>query len=149
MRTMTGGCACGKVRYEADVASDEAYLCHCGMCRRATGSVSIAFVELPRAQVRFLSEPDWWQSSPIARRPFCATCGTSLGFAFLEGSERMDVTVGSFDEPGYFRCTSHFAPESRLPNWHGRVVEGLPEVRAADNPGTRDRWLAATGRLPD
>ena len=41
--TMTGRCACGAVRFEAEIDSDEAYLCHCRMCQRATGSVSIAF----------------------------------------------------------------------------------------------------------
>ena len=35
---------CRRVRFEADVANDEAYLCHCRMCQQATGSVSIAFV---------------------------------------------------------------------------------------------------------
>ena len=44
---MSGGCACGKVRFEAEVDSDDAYLCHCRMCQRATGSVSIAFKNLP------------------------------------------------------------------------------------------------------
>ncbi|MCP4619929.1 MAG: GFA family protein, partial [Bradyrhizobium sp.] len=28
---MTGGCQCGRVRYVARVADDEAYLCHCRM----------------------------------------------------------------------------------------------------------------------
>ena len=40
---MTGGCACGRIRYTASVADDDAYLCHCRMCQRATGGVSIAF----------------------------------------------------------------------------------------------------------
>ena len=42
-KQMTGGCACGRVRFTAQVDDDEAYLCHCRMCQRATGSVSIAF----------------------------------------------------------------------------------------------------------
>ena len=41
---MSGGCACGRVRFTASVEPDEAYLCHCRMCQRSTGSVSIAFV---------------------------------------------------------------------------------------------------------
>ena len=84
---MTGGCACGAVRFEAEIDSDEAYLCHCRMCQRATGSVSIAFKNLPQAKMRWLAEPDWYDSSPIARRPYCARCGTSLGFQFKEGAE--------------------------------------------------------------
>ena len=36
---MTGGCQCGRVRYAAEIDSDEAYLCHCRMCQRATGAL--------------------------------------------------------------------------------------------------------------
>ena len=104
---MTGGCACGKVRYSVPIDSDEAYLCHCRMCQRATGSVSIAFKNVRKADVAWDGEPDWYESSPIARRPYCAACGTSLGFAYPD-SEKMDLTVASFDEPSRFRPTSHF-----------------------------------------
>jgi hypothetical protein len=31
-QTMTGGCLCGRVRYSVEIASDEAYWCHCRMC---------------------------------------------------------------------------------------------------------------------
>jgi hypothetical protein len=96
--TMTGGCACGRIRYTAQIASDEAYLCHCRMCQRATGGVSIAFVNLPKASVTWATEPDWYASSPIAQRPFCSKCGTPLGFSYPDGPN-IDLTVGSFDDP--------------------------------------------------
>jgi hypothetical protein len=85
MTSMTGGCQCGRVRYTADVEPDQAYLCHCNMCKRATGGVSIAYVNPPKDKVVWHSEPDWYRSSPIAHRPFCSRCGTPLGFDFLEG----------------------------------------------------------------
>jgi hypothetical protein len=66
---MTGGCACGRVRYAATIHDDEAYLCHCRMCQRATGSVSIAFKNVKQDEVSWKSEPDWYGSSPIASRP--------------------------------------------------------------------------------
>ena len=71
----------------AGSTNDEAYLCHCRMCQRATGSVSIAFKNVMKADVAWESEPDWYQSSPIAARPYCAACGTSLGFAFPDSDE--------------------------------------------------------------
>ncbi|GAC1582529.1 MAG: hypothetical protein NVS3B5_16950 [Sphingomicrobium sp.] len=77
---MRGGCACGKVRFAARVDSDDAYICHCRMCQRATGSVSIAFRNMKGTDVAWITEPDWYDSSAIARRPYCAACGTSLGF---------------------------------------------------------------------
>ena len=67
--TMGGGCACGKVGFEATVKPDEAYLCHCRMCHRAAGSISIAFVNAQLDEVSWQGEPDWYNSSPIAKRP--------------------------------------------------------------------------------
>ena len=142
----SGGCACGRVRFEAAVANDDAYLCHCRMCQRATGSISIAFKNLPQADVRWLSEPDWYQSSPIAVRPYCRDCGTSLGFKYPD-SENMDLTVAAFDDPSPFRPTMHFGIEAAHRAWFN--TEGLPEYRVADNQKTVERWEKAVGKMPE
>jgi hypothetical protein len=143
---MTGGCACGRVRYTVTVEPDEAYLCHCRMCQRATGSVSIAFVTIKRDGIKWNGEPDWYDSSPIARRPFCSQCGTSLGFEFKEGSERMDLTVASFDDPTPFTPKHHFGAESMHPAWTN--TEGLPKYRTDQYQVLVDKWVEATGSFP-
>ena len=146
--TMTGGCQCGQVRYSVTIDSDEAYLCHCRMCQRATGGVSIAFKNVKIADVTWTTrEPDRYQSSPIGQRGFCAACGTPLTFEFIEPGETMDLTVGSFDAPCRFTPTSHFSPET----WHEDWLDTrhLPATRADDNPSTRDRWIKAIGKIPD
>ncbi|MBV8682800.1 MAG: GFA family protein, partial [Caulobacteraceae bacterium] len=124
----------------------EAYLCHCNYCRRATGGVSIAFKNVPVKSVTWTLEPDWHQSSPIARRPFCSRCGTPLGFRYLD-SQHMDLTVGSFDEPAVFRCTSNFSIETALPNWLD--TSHLPGKRLDEYQPVVSRWVAATGKMPD
>ena len=146
IRDMAGGCMCGAKRYVATTADDEAYLCHCRMCQRATGNVSIAFKNVAKADVRWQTAPDYYASSPIARRGYCAQCGTALTFEHPE-SEMMDLTVGSFDEPGYFRPTSHFGVESRHPQWLD--TRGLPELRADEYTPLKARWMNAIGKLPD
>ncbi len=143
---MTGGCACGRVRYTARIDDDEAYLCHCRMCQRATGSISIAFKNVNKAGIAWHGEPDWWQSSPIAQRPFCRKCGTSLGFAFPD-SEKMDLTIASFDDPSRFRPKHHFGAESLHRAWIN--TEGLPEYRTDEYQPLVDRWIAATGTMPE
>jgi hypothetical protein len=145
--TMTGGCQCRRVRYSVRIDSDHAYLCHCKMCRRATGGASIAFVSVKLDGMRWEQEPDWYRSSPIAERPFCSACGTPLGFRFIENATNMDVTLGSFDDPSRFRPVHVYAIESVLPHWQD--TSHLPGLRSDQNPNVTDRWMEAVGKLPD
>ena len=142
---VTGGCACGRIRYRVRIDNDEAYLCHCRMCQRATGSVSIAFKNVKKADVAWEREPDYYRSSPIAHRPYCRDCGTSLGFAFPD-SENMDLTVGSLDDPSPYRPKHHFGAESVHRAWIN--TEGLPEYRTDEYQPLVDRWVKATGKMP-
>ena len=142
---MEGGCACGRVRFTATVGDDDAYLCHCRMCQRATGSVSIAFKSVNKADIAWAGEPEHYASSPIARRPFCASCGTSLGFDHPD-SDKMDLTVAAFDDPSRFVPKYHFGAESMHRAWIN--TEALPRQRADHYQPLTDRWIAATGKVP-
>ena len=144
---MEGGCACGKVRFTAIVESDDAYLCHCRMCQRASGNVSLAMVNVEQTAVQWQGEPDWFDSSAIAQRPFCAACGTSLGFRYRDGTSKMDLTVASFDDPSRFKPTSHFGTESIHRAWLDTA--GLPEQRSDEYQPLVDRWSAAAAHAPE
>ena len=141
-----GGFMCGKFRYAATIENDEAYLCHCRMCQRASGNVSLAMKNVKKTDVRWEREPDYYQSSPIARRGFCSTCGTSLTFEFPD-SENMDLIVGSFDDPSRFRPKHHFGAESMHRAWLD--TQGLPEYKTTDYQPLADRWIKAVGKVPD
>lgn len=143
---VSGGCQCGRVRYRATIDDDEAYLCHCRMCQRATGGVSIAFKNLPKTAVRWEREPDRFESSPIAARGFCATCGTPLTYE-AHAHDYMDLTGGSFDDPYRFKPTEHSGCES----WHRDWLDTsrLPASRTDQNPSMVKRWMDAVGKLPD
>lgn len=143
---VTGGCACGRIRYSVTIANDDAYLCHCRMCQRSTGGVSIAFKNVKKADLSWESEPDWYRSSPIARRPYCRECGTPLGFDYPDG-EKIDLTVGTFDDPSRFRPTAHFGVENMHRAWLD--TEGLPETRADEYKPLVERWMKKVGKLPD
>ena len=146
MTEMTGGCQCGAVRYTAEIDSDEAYLCHCRMCQRATGGVSIAFKGVRHEQVAWQRQPDRYRSSPIAQRGFCAQCGTPLTYE-ADGSDRLDLTVGSFDDPYRFKPVDHSGCES----WHRDWLDtsALPAERTDQNERLVKKWMDAVGKLPD
>ena len=146
MAVKTGGCQCGRVRYRVELDHNNAYWCHCRMCQKATGGIAAAFVEVPHQAVSWLSEPDWYASSPIARRPFCAVCGTPLGFAWADGTGGVDLTVGSFDCPADFVPTAHYGAES----WHEAWIDtsALPRHCSKDIASVAGRWNAIGRDVP-
>jgi hypothetical protein len=147
LEDMTGGCQCGRIRYTVRADPAEAYLCHCRMCQRATGGVAAAFVGVQQADITWHGEPDWFDSSPIAQRPFCSRCGTPLGFRFREGTTKMDLTIGSFDEPGRFRPKHHFGAESLHEAWLD--TSALPRIKTTDYDVLVQKWKDATGKEPE
>lgn len=146
-KQMTGGCQCGRVRYRATIENDEAYLCHCRMCQRATGGFAATFVQVPIDGLTWDNEPDWFQSSPIAHRPFCSACGTPLGFAFLDGGKNIDITLGSFDEPGGFFPVAHSGAESMHEAWLD--TRDLKRYYSATTESVAGRWKAAGLEVPE
>jgi len=140
---LSGGCLCGAVRYRATPDHRDGYYCHCRMCQLAFGNTRAAFFNLRRAEVAWLTQPPTYHaSSKIARRGFCATCGSPLSFEYLQ-SERMDLAVGSLDHPSELKPVSHFAVESRIAAWH--AADGLPDERLDEHVGLLQRWREAYG----
>ena len=143
---LTGGCQCGRVRYRIVREGAEAYLCHCRMCQRATGGFAAALVGVGEGGLTWETEPDWYASSPIARRPFCGRCGTPLGFSYSDGSGQ-DVTLGSLDEPEAFAPVAHFGAESLHPAWVD--LAHLPRHRTGEVGSVAQRWKDAGLEIPE
>jgi hypothetical protein len=131
------------VRYEAAPDHRQGYYCHCRMCQLAFGNVRAAYLNLRKSEVRWRVEPTYYASSKIARRGFCPTCGTPLTFEFLD-SDRMDLSVGSLDDPSQFEPVEHWAIETAVARWH--VPDGLPERRLDENERVMQRWRDAYGQ---
>jgi hypothetical protein len=140
---LSGGCLCGAVRYRATPDHRDGYYCHCRMCQLAFGNTRAAFLNLRKDEVAWLTQPPTtYASSTFAQRGFCARCGTPLTFEYLD-SERMDLSVGSLDDPAALKPVSHFAVESRLAVWHAE--DGLPGERLDEHHRLMQRWREAYG----
>ena len=144
--TVSGGCQCGRIRYTAEIEDFDAYLCHCRMCQRATGNISIAFKNIEMAGLSWSQEPDYYASSRIARRPFCNQCGTPLGFDYPD-HDKCDLTVGSFDDPSRFVPVAHFGVESLHEAWID--TRALRRDRADEYDKLIKRWQEAGLNVPD
>lgn len=141
---LTGGCQCGAVRYACIHAERDGYFCHCRMCQKAVGNVAAAWWNVPKESVIWTGDaPTHHMSSPIARRGFCGRCGTPLTFDFPD-NDRMDLTVGSLDDPKLVSLASHFGIESRVPGWI--ADDDLPAMRCEDYQPLQERWRQAQGK---
>jgi hypothetical protein len=56
-QTLSGGCACGAVRFECEADPVFMLNCHCRDCQRANGSAYAAILAVPRASMRLRGEP--------------------------------------------------------------------------------------------
>lgn len=105
---VTGGCACGAMRYEVAGECSNSMVCHCRSCRRAAGAPVVAWVTFPTSGFRFTQGvPAQFHSSAPVVRTFCPACGTPLTYVHEKYAGVIDVTSCSLDEPGKFPPTHH------------------------------------------
>lgn len=104
---LTGGCLCGKVRYEAEGEPYAATVCHCETCRRSSGAPMVAWFCVPKAGFRLTGETKSFQSSATAERRRCADCGSQLLFDDSAFADEIEITTASLDDPQAVPPTSH------------------------------------------
>jgi hypothetical protein len=129
---LTGGCFCGRVRYEAEGAAYNETNCHCSICRRTTGAPFVAWFSVARSQLRLTGATTRFRSSGKATRSFCPECGTQLTFE-LDGAGEIDIATGSLDEPNRVPPVDHIHASSKLA-WV-KLADGLPQFRESRQEG--------------
>ena len=113
--TNTGGCFCGKIKYEFEGDDMPVANCHCTMCRRTSGAPYVTWLVVPVDQFQYTAgAPKELNSSKDGSRYFCDSCGTPVTCINASHPEIVDVTLGSLDEPDRFPPTLEFYEDSRL-----------------------------------
>ena len=133
--TVTGGCMCSAVRYEATGEPLEIGYCHCHSCRRHTGAPVVTWVMFDADKVCFTGrERSIYNSSPGVKRAFCGQCGTPLTWeGDHEGHVIIEFHISTFDNPETFVPNRHWYHEERIA-WFD-VADDLPRYRGEDTEG--------------
>ncbi len=107
----TGGCFCGAIRYECHAEPVMTFRCHCRDCQQLTGGGFLAGILIPIPAFRLTKGQLRYHFTPSLRggrhkRGFCPDCGSRItGGEFEEHpSGLIGVTVGSLDDPSWFRA---------------------------------------------
>lgn len=119
---MKGSCLCGAVTFGVDAPLRPPAVCHCGQCRKQSGHVW-ASTSAPVDAISISGEVRWYESSPVARRGFCPTCGSFL-FWKRNDEDTMSFAMGAIDSPSGLRLGRHIFTE-----WKGdyyEIADGVP-----------------------
>jgi hypothetical protein len=117
---LTGGCACGAVRYRLRSAPMFVNCCHCRDCQRQTGSAFVINALIETDRILLLAG----QPAPVAvptesGRPHeihrCPSCRTALWSDYGGRPALRFVRVGTLDEPAALAPDAHIFTRSRLP----------------------------------
>jgi hypothetical protein len=115
---LTGGCQCGKIRYEITQEPDLVYACHCTDCQHITSSAFSLGISLPETAFRLTSgEPRAIQRTPdsgrLNTRFICPDCACWVYSQPRGGVVR--VRAGGLDDTSWLRPTRHIWTRSKQP----------------------------------
>ena len=121
--TVTGHCLCGAVRYRIEGPMRPVIACHCEQCRRSSGHF-VAATAAPRESVTIEGPVSWYQSSDVARRGFCGTCGSNL---FWDGpGPGISIMAGTLDQPTGLVLDGHIYVADKGDYY--AITDGLPQA---------------------
>jgi hypothetical protein len=119
MKSYTGGCLCGEIRYEITAVPGPSRVCWCRDCQRisSNGTVNVIF---PTEAIVIAGTPakhdKTADSGNTVTRRFCARCGSQL---FSDSSGRPGLTVvrvGTLDDPSAVKPGTNIWVAS-APSW--------------------------------
>lgn len=124
-----GSCLCGEVRFEVIGDFEQFFLCHCGRCRKDTGSAHAANLFSSSATLDWLSGEGKIKTfrlpSTRHERSFCSECGSAVPSVQMGGA-LLVVPAGSLDSVIKTRPDAHICVASRAA-WD-RTLEGVPRI---------------------
>jgi hypothetical protein len=121
--TLTGGCRCGLVRYEAGTAGLKSVVCACSDCQRSSGSfLSVAvgikteLFHITAGQDALKSYADTGESGQPVHRSFCGECGSQMFARPDSYAHIVSLRAMTLDEP--FKGPPAFGIfQENIPEW--------------------------------
>jgi hypothetical protein len=118
---LTGGCQCGKLRYEIAEAPRLVYSCHCTACQKMTSSAFSMGVIVTEEAFRLtagephLAAPRTADSGRVSNRWICRDCGSWLTGSPRLGGMFRSVRAGTLDDTSWLKPTAHIWTRSKQP----------------------------------
>lgn len=132
---LTGGCGCGRVRFEVSAPLVSALYCHCTRCQRRTGTAASANASPAPGSFRLTQGEEFvgaWRPEGGFEKFFCGECGSAVFSRDPEDHARVSIRMGAFDQDPGIRPSAHqFVAYAAA--WEPIPDDGLP--RYAESAG--------------
>ena len=103
---LTGGCLCGRVRYEITEEPVSTANCHCRTCQKAVGAAYFPGLFVPAKALKIAGEYKEYasiaDSGNTMYRAFCPECGTALFGRNSRFTEIRPVSAVTLDDPSVY-----------------------------------------------
>lgn len=127
--SISGGCYCGAVRYEADGDPIMKAQCHCRECQYFTGGQPNDFMAMPEAGFKYTKgTPKSFSKSGVANaatREFCPDCGVHIVTRSPALPGAVILKIGSLDDPTIFEQPQMIMQTADAQSFH-HVPDGIP-----------------------
>ena len=114
-----GQCNCGAIAFEIATEIADVYVCHCSICRRATGSNGIAVVVVDNDVFRWTRGEslisNWKKPDADWAMWFCRVCGSPV--PGMNDEARMFVPAGLITEGGESLNVAHHLYADSMAPW--------------------------------
>ena len=107
-----GGCNCGEIRYLLRRPPLTAYICHCHLCQKRTGSAFSMSLVVPAGAVEVVagSPQRTDRALPAGGKHFSWSCGTCASRIWTqrEGAPMLNLRAGTLDDTKDLRPVAQF-----------------------------------------
>lgn len=107
MASISGGCACGAVRYECSADPILAANCYCRDCQRSTGTQMASVMLVPKAAFKLTGElkhhDTVGDSGGTVSRGFCPNCGSPILSLIPMMPDAVALKAASLDDTSLFQ----------------------------------------------
>ena len=143
-KKLSGGCACGSIRYQLLSKPMFVHCCHCDDCQRLTGSafvlnaiIETRAIKLSRGKPNAVRVPRANGAHDIYR---CPKCQTAVWSDYGHRPNLRFVRVGTLDDPGLLKPDVHIYTSCKA-KWI-KLPKGTPAFR--DYYNTTKLWPNAS-----
>ena len=116
----TGHCHCGQISFSIEGEPLRMAQCHCGACRRISGTGHASNAFFNKSQITIKGEPAIYaytaDSGRVRHRLFCPNCGSRLFTSGPNNPDVMGVHVGVIDNTDWFKAEIIYYDHER-PIW--------------------------------